>query len=160
MRPVSRKLLSCLLVAAMLPASVGVVAGRRARATVQPAAGAPMDLGPADGAHCCGCCTGECGGHCCLAEVAPAAPVTGPEPDEGRIESEEERASTELRPSACSGLEPWLAFQAVEWQGHVEPCIAARLPLIWVQCPGDSTLPDPFSLCVDPPPPRGSAPIA
>jgi hypothetical protein len=155
-RCVTRKLLACLLVAAILPASIGLVfvPVTPAKVSISPTASKPYSCFGMN----CGCVDEEsCRTHCCChpdqadsnnepAEIA-ASPADGSSLPALSLRLEH-------RSPSCAGKSPSILAGDVNWQVPDETPIDFTLPLILVESPHRESLPVARSLDVSSPPPR------
>jgi hypothetical protein len=155
-RCVTRKLLTCLLVAAILPASMGLVFVPVApvEASISPTAKKPY---PCFGMNC-GCVDeASCRAHCCChpdqadwgdkyTEIA-ALPAGGSSLLAPSLRMEH-------RSPSCAGKSPSILAADVNWQVPEETAIDLTLPLIIVESLHKESLPLARSLDVSSPPPR------
>jgi hypothetical protein len=152
------KLISCLLIAAVVPAAQGLVWAPGE----QPEAGGRTDEAyPCEG-HGCGCmCSAACRSHCCCCGLPHAQAMTGQRGDSGGGESArppgkrlERSGHLEIRAPECGGQRDTLGFDVVVWRLDLGADWRHDLPLILI-CPVESgRIPDSLNISPVPPPPK------
>ena len=155
MRLFARRALTCLLIAALMPASVGIVVipapvhRTSSAGLAQASAGFPFPCQE----HGCGCTCDTCRTHCCChpndsAQPGPAEPGNDQGADDGNP------LLVEIRSASCAGGEHELACVSADWQTAPASAPGWIFPLVCTLGAPDAAHRDSPTLPIDPPPPR------
>lgn len=145
--------LVCLLIAAVIPASMGIVIVPVMVTTASTSNAADDDAFPCKG-MACGCAGSEsCKMHCCC--HGPSAVPAGNKATNPSDSSNNKHVSLlEARTASCAGSGVTVSFEDVGWQAPVGTHIEMNLPLVCLESIAHISVPDGMAIPVTPPPPR------